>query len=337
VVPATEELTAFMGELSARADKVQARAVPPEEDNMLKVATHGRMAALDLRLLGRDPGEDAKLAAAATRIAGIHHANADRAYPDSDVAGSLQIVFCDLGTPSARSRSAGGLSAGWNAYDELKQLLVERGVPAEKIRYVHEARNDKEKGEMFAAARNGRISVLLGSTEKMGVGTNDQARAIALHHLDCPWRPADIAQREGRLLRQGNLNLEVEVIRSVSEGSFDAYLWLLNRTNRRGSPVPRRLVSVSMRPRSVSRLGLGSQNGEEARRLCQQRPARRQNPGRGRLSFGMSARSACRSPARSSSRILPPCPTVWCSLGTSVPRQRPTRTCATSPTRSRDR
>jgi hypothetical protein len=225
VVPATEELTSFMGELSARADKVQSRAVPPEEDNMLKVATHGRMAALDLRLLGRDPGQDAKLAAAATRIAGIHHASADRAYPDSDVAGSLQIVFCDLGTPSARSRSAGSLSAGWNAYDELKQLLVERGVPAEKIRYVHEARNDKEKGEMFAAARNGRISVLLGSTEKMGVGTNVQARAIALHHLDCPWRPADIAQREGRLLRQGNLNPEVEVIRYVSEGSFDAYLW----------------------------------------------------------------------------------------------------------------
>lgn len=225
VVPATEELTAFMGDLSARADKVQSRAVPPEEDNMLKVATHGRMAALDLRLLGRDPGRDAKLAAAATRIAGMHHANADRTYPDSDVAGSLQIVFCDLGTPSARSRSAGSLSAGWNAYDELKQLLVERGVPAEKIRYVHEARNDKEKGEMFAAARNGRISVLLGSTEKMGVGTNVQVRAIALHHLDCPWRPADIAQREGRLLRQGNLNPEVEVIRYVSEGSFDAYLW----------------------------------------------------------------------------------------------------------------
>ncbi len=228
VVPATEELTSFMGELSARADKVQSRAVPPEEDNMLKVATHGRMAALDLRLLGRDPGQDAKLAAAATRIAGIHHANADRAYPDAGnpgVTGSLQLVFCDLGTPSARSRSAGSLSAGWNAYDELNQLLVERGVPAEKIRYVHEARNDKEKGEMFAAARNGRISVLLGSTEKMGVGTNVQARAIALHHLDCPWRPADIAQREGRLLRQGNLNPEVEVIRYVSEGSFDAYLW----------------------------------------------------------------------------------------------------------------
>ena len=224
VVPATEQLTAFIGELSERADKVQSRAVPPEEDNMLKVATHGRMAALDLRLLGRDPGEDAKLAAA-TRIGKIHHANADRTYPGSDVRGSLQIVFCDLGTPSARSRGGSGLSGGWNAYDEVKALLVARGVPAEQIRYVHEARNDKEKGDLFAAARNGRISVLLGSTEKMGVGTNVQARAIALHHLDCPWRPADIAQREGRILRQGNLNPEVDVIRYVSEGSFDAYLW----------------------------------------------------------------------------------------------------------------
>jgi len=98
-------------------------------------------------------------------------------------------------------------------------------VPTERIRYVHQARNDKEKGEMFAAARNGRISVLIGSTEKMGVGTNVQARAIALHHLDCPWRPADLAQREGRIMRQGNHNPEVQILRYVTESSFDAYLW----------------------------------------------------------------------------------------------------------------
>jgi len=218
VVPASAQLKAFMRELSARADQVQSRAVPAEEDNMLKVATHGRMGALDLRLLGREPGQDTKLAAAASRIAKIHHANADRAYPDSDVPGALQIVFCDLGTPHP-----GGTR--WTAYNEITRLLTERGVPAAQIRYVHEARNDKQKGELFAAARNGRISVLLGSTEKMGVGVNVQARAIALHHLDCPWRPADLAQREGRILRQGNLNPAVEVIRYVAEGSFDAYLW----------------------------------------------------------------------------------------------------------------
>jgi N12 class adenine-specific DNA methylase len=223
VVPASDELEEFMRELAERADRVQNRQVEPEVDNMLRIATHGRMAALDLRLLGRRPGANAKLAVAADRIAQIHHANTERAYPDSDTLGSLQIVFCDLGTP--QPRRAGSAASGWNVYDELKQHLVARGVPAETIRYVHEARNDKEKGEVFAAARNGRISVLLGSTEKMGVGTNVQARAIALHHLDCPWRPADIAQREGRILRQGNLNPEVEILRYVSEGSFDAYLW----------------------------------------------------------------------------------------------------------------
>ncbi|MGI8665141.1 MAG: helicase [Jatrophihabitans sp.] len=136
VVPATDELREFMHELSERADKVQARAVPPDEDNMLRVATHGRMAALDLRLLGRDPGQDAKLTAAATRIAATHHANAERRYGDSDVAGALQLVFSDLGTPSARGRAGTGLAGGWNVYDELKQMLVDRGVPAERIRFV---------------------------------------------------------------------------------------------------------------------------------------------------------------------------------------------------------
>ncbi len=235
VVPATDELAVFMTELSGRADRVQNRSVGPEEDNMLKIATHGRMAALDLRLLGRDPGPDpgqhTKLAAAASRIAAIHHANAGRRYPDSrdpPAAGSLQIVFCDLGTPAGRRNSSSGPSTGagrWTAYYELKALLVARGVPAQKIRYVHEARNDKEKGELFAAARSGQVAVLIGSTEKMGIGTNVQARVVALHHLDCPWRPADLAQREGRILRQGNLNSEVEILRYVSEGSFDAYLW----------------------------------------------------------------------------------------------------------------
>ena len=226
VVPANDQLADFMAELATRADLVQSRAVDPAEDNMLKVSTHGRMAALDLRLLGRDPGPDTKLAIAADRIAATYRANLDRAYPDSDATGGLQLVFCDLGTPQPRQRGTlPGAGPRWNAYDELKQLLIQRGVPADGIRYVHEARNDKEKGELFAAARNGRVSVLIGSTEKMGVGTNVQRRAIALHHLDCPWRPADIAQREGRILRQGNLNPEVEVIRYVTEGSFDAYLW----------------------------------------------------------------------------------------------------------------
>ncbi len=111
-------------------------------------------------------------------------------------------------------RSAGTPDGkGWNAYAELRDLLTARGVPAERVRFMHEARNDREKGELFAAARTGRVSVLISSTEKMGVGTNVQARAVALHHLECPWRPADLAQRDGRAIRHGNLNDEVALYR----------------------------------------------------------------------------------------------------------------------------
>ena len=129
--------------------------------------------------------------------------------------GSLQLVFCDIGTPSD----------DWNVYDELRAQLTSRGLPREAIRYVHDAKTDRDKGELFAACRAGTVAVLIGSTEKMGVGTNVQFRAIALHHLDCPWRPADVAQREGRILRQGNHNPEVQILRYVTEKSFDGYMW----------------------------------------------------------------------------------------------------------------
>ena len=128
----------------------------------------------------------------------------------------MQFVFCDLGTPA---------SDRWNVYDHLKALLVERDVPAERIRFVHDATNDRAKADLFAGCRDGRVSVLVGSTEKMGVGTNVQDRAVALHHLDCPWRPADLEQREGRIRRQGNQNPEVEIVRYVTEGSFDIFMW----------------------------------------------------------------------------------------------------------------
>ncbi|MEO7572825.1 MAG: helicase-related protein, partial [Acidimicrobiales bacterium] len=117
------------------------------------------------------------------------------------------------------------IQAGWNAYNELRHLLASLGVPAEQVRFIHEAATDEAKAKLFAACRDGRVAVLVGSTEKMGVGTNVQARAAALHHLDCPWRPADIEQRDGRVLRQGNQNSEVHVLRYVTEGSFDTYMW----------------------------------------------------------------------------------------------------------------
>ncbi len=223
VIPPTREVLAYVADLGQRAEDIAARRVDPSEDNMLKVSTDGRKAALDLRLVdpGHVPDSGSKLEVAADRIAAIHHAHADRRYTDPATGephptpGALQIVFCDLSTPSER----------WNAYDELRGLLVDRGVPSDGIRFIHDAKNDRDKGRLFAAARSGHVAVLVGSTQKMGVGTNVQARAVALHHLDCPWRPADLEQRDGRIMRQGNQNPQIEIIRYAVERSFDGYSW----------------------------------------------------------------------------------------------------------------
>jgi N12 class adenine-specific DNA methylase len=220
------ELLDYVARLGDRAEKVRARAVGPDEDNMLKISSDGRRAALDLRLTGLPQETPGKAAVAATRIAAIWQANRAAEYRAPDgrpypVRGSLQLVFCDLGTPGP----------GWNVYDELRDLLVARGVPREAVRFIHEAKTDRDKGQLFAACRSGSVAVLIGSTEKMGVGTNVQDRAIALHHLDAHWRPADVAQREGRIIRQGNLNPEVQILRYVTRASFDGYMWLLNRAS----------------------------------------------------------------------------------------------------------
>jgi N12 class adenine-specific DNA methylase len=223
VIPAGPELRAYVKELGERAEQVRARAVAPEEDNMLKITGDGRKAALDMRLASGHPASGVcKLEVAAGRIAAIWREHHDRPYQDPDTGerspttGALQIVFCDLATPSPER---------WNAYDELRDQLAGLGIPRDRIRFIHEAKSDVEKGRLFAAARNGHIAVLIGSTEKMGVGTNIQARAVALHLLDCPWRPSDIEQRTGRIQRQGNQNPEVQIIRYVVEHSFDAYSW----------------------------------------------------------------------------------------------------------------
>ena len=214
------ELLDYVAALGDRAEKVRARAVGPDEDNMLKISSDGRRAALDLRLAGLPQETPGKTAVAASRIAAIWHDSRDAEYRAPDgrpypVRGSLQLVFCDLGTPGP----------GWNVYDELRDLLVARGLPRETVRFIHEAKTDRDKAQLFAACRSGSVAVLIGSTEKMGVGTNVQDRAIALHHLDAPWRPADVAQREGRIIRQGNLNPEVQILRYVTRASFDGYMW----------------------------------------------------------------------------------------------------------------
>ena len=220
IVEPSDALLDYVAELGERADKIRNRAVSPEQDNMLKVSGDGRRAALDLRLIGQPMTVPGKIEAAADHVAAIWEAHHDHSYTAADggdlpIRGSLQLVFCDLGTPGD----------GWNVYAELRDQLTARGLPRAGIRFVHEAKTDRDKGELFAACRAGSVAVLIGSTEKMGVGTNVQARAVALHHLDCPWRPADVAQREGRILRQGNLNTEVQIFRYVTERSFDGYMW----------------------------------------------------------------------------------------------------------------
>jgi hypothetical protein len=221
VVAPSPELGAFMAQLAKRADMIRGGLARRGEDNMLSIATAGRLAALDLRLVGRSTDQPGKIDVAADRIAAIWAEHHRAVYPAPDgtphpVPGALQIVFADLGTPNAGE---------WSVYEELRTQLVARGLPRTGVRFVHEATNDREKGELFAACRSGQVAVLIGSTERMGVGTNVQDRAIALHHLDCPWRPADIRQREGRILRQGNRNPEVRILRYVTEASFDGFVW----------------------------------------------------------------------------------------------------------------
>ncbi len=242
VVPGSDDLADFIADLGDRAEKVRSGGVDPADDNMLKISGDGRKAALSMALVGGEhqPG---KIEAAADRISAIHARTKDKRYPvnpdqpdlgDDPTPGALQIVFLDLGTPKDKSKKKGERDAAslindsdsdWNAYEELRNQLVERGMDRGSIRFMHEAKNDAEKAELFAQARSGKIAVLVGSTEKMGVGTNVQRRAVAMHHLDAPWRPSDVEQRDGRIMRQGNLNPDVEVIRYVTEGSFDGYMW----------------------------------------------------------------------------------------------------------------
>jgi Helicase conserved C-terminal domain len=182
---------------------------------MLKITGDGRKAALDMRLVNPAawPEGDTKMRLAIDRIGNI--------WREMNAARSTQLVFCDLSTPDGSSRSGGR----FNVYDDLRARLVEAGIAEGEIAFIHDAESDAEKKMLFDAVNAGRVRVLIGSTEKMGAGTNVQRRLAAMHHLDAPWRPRDIEQREGRILRQGNLNDEVRIYRYVTEGSFDAYMW----------------------------------------------------------------------------------------------------------------
>ncbi len=207
----SEALRAFVRSLVKRAERLKTERVDPREDNMLMIANEGRLAALDMRLINSrqpaDPG--GKVAHCAREVHEIWQQTAGLK--------RAQLVFCDLSTPKS--------GMAFSVYQALRDALIERGLPAEQIAFIHDAETDSQKAKLFRQVREGKVRVLLGSTPKMGVGTNVQRRLVALHELDCPWRPCDVEQREGRILRQGNECAEVEIIRYVTEGSFDAYSW----------------------------------------------------------------------------------------------------------------
>ena len=208
----------MVAELGKRADTVRNREVDPSQDNMLKITNDGRKLALDQRLIDEtlpdDPGS--KVNACVERVFSIwERTKANR---------STQLIFCDLSTPKA---------GVFNVYHDVRGKLIALGVPAEEIQFIHDANTETRKADLFRKMRSGAVRILMGSTAKMGAGTNVQKKLIALHHLDVPWRPSDIEQREGRMVRQGNENKEVAIYRYVTEGTFDAYSWQLIENKQR--------------------------------------------------------------------------------------------------------
>ena len=209
----SEIQTELVASLAKRAEKVRARLVEPNVDNMLKITNDGRKLALDQRMIDPMLPDDpnSKVNACVDNVYRIWEEYADTK--------ATQLVFCDLSTPKN--------DGTFNVYDDIREKLMARGIPAEQIRFIHEATSDAQKKELFAKVRSGEVRVLLGSTPKMGAGTNVQDRLIAIHNLDCPWRPSDLEQRQGRIERQGNRFPEVQVYRYVTEQTFDAYLYQL--------------------------------------------------------------------------------------------------------------
>jgi N12 class adenine-specific DNA methylase len=210
--PCSPELKRFVDQLVKRTELIKSGKVDPRDDNMLKITTEGRKAALDIRLVLPHVREnpDSKTNKAVEKMHDI--------WLESAPTKGAQLVFCDLSTPQSNGR-------WFSVYNDVREKLVARGIPADQIAFAQDSIDDASKAMLFKSVREGRVRILLGSTVKMGEGTNVQTRLVALHHLDAPWRPSDIEQREGRILRQGNQNEYVKIFRYVTEGSFDAYMW----------------------------------------------------------------------------------------------------------------
>ena len=213
VLKPSETQKEMVASLSERAERVRNKMVDSSVDNMLLITNDGRKLALDQRLMNDmlPDSETSKVGACAENVFDIWQRTADRK--------STQMVFCDLSTPHGDGK--------FNVYDDLRNKLIAKGVPAEEIAYIHTANSEAQKKELFGKVRSGQVRVLIGSTQKMGAGTNVQTKLAALHHLDCPWRPSDLQQREGRIIRQGNENPEVDIYTYVTENTFDSYLYQL--------------------------------------------------------------------------------------------------------------
>ncbi|HFZ9690148.1 TPA: helicase-related protein [Streptococcus agalactiae] len=207
----SEEQKEILKSLSERADKVRNKSVEPEEDNMLKITNDGKKLALDQRLINPllPDDENSKVNVCVKNVFSI--------WDKTKKNKSTQLLFSDMSTPKG--------DGSFNIYDDIRDKLVKLGIPKEEIAFIHEANTDKQKDELFAKVRKGEIRILMGSTQKMGAGTNVQNKLIAMHDLDVPWRPADLEQRSGRIVRQGNENKEVNIYRYITENTFDAYLW----------------------------------------------------------------------------------------------------------------
>ncbi|MCD8231131.1 MAG: DEAD/DEAH box helicase family protein [Clostridiales bacterium] len=213
VLKPSETQKEMVGSFAKRAEAVRSGMTDPKIDNMLKITNDGRKCALDQRLLNDMlPDEPESKVNRCVE-------NAFRIWQDTMDKKSSQLIFCDLSTPKG--------DGTFNVYDDVREKLVARGIPKEEVAFIHEANTETRKAELFAKVRSGQVRILLGSTPKLGTGTNIQDRLIALHHLDCPWKPSDLEQQEGRILRRGNQNKKVKIYRYVTEGTFDAYMWQL--------------------------------------------------------------------------------------------------------------
>ena len=213
----TKELENYINDLSKRADKIKKSKVPRTVDNMLKITTDGRKAALDIRLVNNALPFNfkSKAAVCAEWTAYIYNKSKEKR--------STQIIFCDTSVPKD----------SFNLYDDIKRLLIHDGILPQDIAFIHNYETEKDKEELYRRMQTGEVRILLGSTFKLGIGVNVQKKLIAIHHLDIPWRPADMVQREGRILRQGNENKKIAILRYISEGSFDAYSWQLLETKQK--------------------------------------------------------------------------------------------------------